>query len=160
MFYLYIITACALVISFFFSRGKTEKALKIAYKKFASIVPVFTMMIIAISVMLYLIPEKTISAYLGGENLFLGVAAASFLGSITLIPGPVAYPLCGILVEKGVSYTVVAAFSITLMMVGILTFSVEREYFGTKVTIVRNLISFVIAVAVAVIIGIVFGEFI
>ena len=65
-----------------------------------------------------------------------------------------------ILVEKGVSYTVVAAFSITLMMVGILTFSVEREYFGTKVTIVRNLISFVIAVAVAVIIGIVFGEFI
>jgi len=45
-----------------------------------------------------------------------------------------------------------------LMMVGILTYPVEKEYFGVKVTIVRNVISFGIALIIALIIGICFGE--
>ncbi len=37
---------------------------------------------------------------------------------------------------------VLAAFTTTLMMVGVMTYPVEKEYFGAKVTIIRNLISF------------------
>jgi len=53
---------------------------------------------------------------------------------------------------------VLAAFTTTLMMVGVLTYPIEKEYFGIKVTIIRNTISFFIALVVAVIIGIFFGE--
>ena len=53
---------------------------------------------------------------------------------------------------------VVAAFTTTLMMVGVVTYPVEKEYFGIKVTVMRNIISFFIALIVAVMIGIFFGE--
>jgi len=53
---------------------------------------------------------------------------------------------------------VLSAFTTTLMMVGILTFPIEKEYFGIKVTIIRNVISLFIALIVAVITGIFFGE--
>ncbi len=160
MIYLYLGTGAALLVSLFFSRDKTKRALFIAYKKFSAIVPAFVVMLIIISVVLFLLPDKAISGYLGGSSRFLSIFIASVLGSVTLIPGPIAYPLCGILVEKGVLYAVVAAFSTTLMMVGIMTFPVEKEYFGTKVTIIRNLISFFIALLVAVAVGIIFGEFV
>ena len=53
---------------------------------------------------------------------------------------------------------VLSAFTTTLMMVGILTYPIEKNYFGTKVTIIRNLISLFIALIVALSIGVFFGE--
>ena len=53
---------------------------------------------------------------------------------------------------------VLAAFSTTLMMVGVLTYPIESRYFGAKVTILRNLVSLFIAAAVAIATGIFLGE--
>jgi len=158
MYYLYIVTGLAVLISFIVNREKTLKAVKIAARRFVNILPAFLIMLILVSIALFLIPDKVISAYLGTSNKFIGVLLASFFGSITLMPGFIAFPLCGILLEKGVLYMVLAAFTTTLMMVGVLTYPIEKEYFGIKVTIIRNTISFFIALVVAVIIGIFFGE--
>ena len=157
-YYLYIITAIALLVSFTVNREKTLKAVKIAAKRFINILPAFLIMLILVSIVLFLIPDKVISAYLGTNNKFIGVLLASFFGSITLMPGFIAYPLCGILLNKGVLYMVLAAFTTTLMMVGVVTYPIEKEYFGIKVTIIRNAISLLIALVVAVMIGIFFGE--
>ena len=157
-YYLYIITAIALLVSFTVNREKTLKAVKIAAKRFINILPAFLIMLILVSIVLFLIPDKVISAYLGTNNKFIGVLLASFFGSITLMPGFIAYPLCGILLNKGVLYMVLAAFTTTLMMVGVVTYPIEKEYFGIKVTIIRNAISLLIALIVAVMIGIFFGE--
>lgn len=118
----------------------------------------FLIMLVFVSLVLYLIPNETILYYLGSQNKWLGLLSASSFGSITLMPGFIAFPLSGILLKKGVSYLVLAAFTTTLMMVGVLTFPVEKEYFGSKVTILRNLMSFGIAMIVALMIGIFFGE--
>ena len=158
MYYLYIVTGLAVLISFIVNREKTLKAVKIAARRFVNILPAFLIMLILVSIVLFLIPDKVISAYLGTNNKFIGVLLASFFGSITLMPGFIAFPLCGILLKKGVLYMVLAAFTTTLMMVGVLTYPIEKEYFGIKVTIIRNTISFFIALVVAVIIGIFFGE--
>jgi len=53
---------------------------------------------------------------------------------------------------------VLSAFTTTMMMVGVLTYPIEKEYFGTRVTIIRNAVSFLIAIAVAMMTGIIFGE--
>ena len=140
------------------NRTKTLKAVKIAVNRFVAILPAFLIMLILVSIVLFLVPDKAISNFLGSDNKFIGVIFASFLGSITIMPGFIAFPLCGILLEKGVAYMVLAAFTTTLMMVGILTYPLEKEYFGTKVTIVRNVISLFIALTVSVVIGIFFGE--
>ncbi len=158
MYYLYITTGLALLISIIIDRKKTLTAIKISYKKFINILPAFLTMLILVSIVLFLIPDKMISNYLGNNNKFIGVILASFFGSITLMPGFIAFPLCGILLKKGVDYMVLSAFTTTLMMVGILTYPVEKEYFGVKVTIIRNVISFFIALIVALSIGIFFGE--
>jgi len=53
---------------------------------------------------------------------------------------------------------VLAAFTTTLMMVGMITYPIEKAYLGTKMTLVRNLIGLLIALAVAFVIGISYGE--
>jgi len=158
MYYLCIATGLSVLISAILDRKKTVMALKIAWKKFIAILPAFLSMLILVSIILFLIPDTMISQYLGNDSRFIGIVFASSFGSITLMPGFVAYPLCGILLKKGVSYMVLAAFTTTLMMVGILTYPVEKEYFGVKVTIIRNLISFCMALLIALAIGIFFGE--
>ena len=158
MYYIYAITGLILLISFIINKQKTIKAIKISFIKFKKIFPTFITMLILVSIILFLFPDEVISNYLGNSSKFISVLLASFIGSITLMPGFVAFPLSGILLTKGVPYMVLSAFTTTLMMVGIITFPLEKEYFGIKVTIIRNIISFFIALAVAVMTGIFFGE--
>ena len=158
MYYLYIATGLALLISFIADRAKTLKAVKISYNIFLKILPAFIVMLVIISIVLFLIPDETILNYLGNDDKFMGVILASLFGSITLMPGFVAFPLCGILLSKGISYMVLSAFSTTLMMVGIITYPVEKAYFGVRITIMRNVISFIIAFIIALAIGFFFGE--
>jgi uncharacterized membrane protein YraQ (UPF0718 family) len=61
-------------------------------------------------------------------------------------------------IKKGVLYMVLSAFSTTLMMVGVLTYPIEKEYFGPRLTILRNIVSFFIALVVALMTGIFFRE--
>lgn len=158
MYYLYAITVLALIVSFVFSREKTFRAVRIGVEKFLKILPAFLTMLILVSIVLFLLPDVVISEYLAGDSKLIGVFVASFLGSIIFMPGFIAFPLCGILLAKGVSYMVLSAFSTTLMMVGVLTYPIEKEYFGIRVTIIRNLLGFLMALVVAVVTGIFFGE--
>jgi uncharacterized membrane protein YraQ (UPF0718 family) len=158
MIVLYIVTAIALSASLIASRSKTAAALKRALKRFGNILPAFLGMLILFSVAISLLPEEVVRALLGGDNRWLSVAVASVAGSLTLMPGFIAFPLCGALLNEGVPRMVLSAFSTTLMTVGVLTYPLERQYFGRRVTIVRNSISFVIALIVAVVMGLVLGE--
>jgi len=158
MYWLYTLTGVALLVSLIVSREKTIKALRISYERFINILPAFLIMLVFVSIILFLVPEVVISEYLGVENKFTGILWASFLGSITLMPGFIAYPLAGILLKKGVAYMVLSAFTTTLMMVGVLTYPIEKQYFGTRVTIMRNAISLLLALIIAVATGIFFGE--
>jgi len=158
MYYLHIVTLVALVISLVANREKTLKAARIALKRFLAILPAFLTMLILVSVVLLLVPDNLISQYLGSDNILTGVLCGSLFGSITLMPGFIAFPLCGILLKKGVLYMVLSAFTTTLMMVGVLSFPIEKAYFGTRVTILRNSLSFLIALVVAVMTGVFFGE--
>lgn len=158
MYWLYALTGIALVISLIASRTKTLQALKISFRRFVNILPAFILMLVFVSVILFLIPENIISDYLGADNKVIGVLFASLFGSITLMPGFIAYPLANILLHQGVAYMVLSAFTTTLMMVGILTYPIEKHYFGIKVPIIRNSVSLVIALIIAVATGIFFGE--
>ena len=123
-----------------------------------NILPAFLMMLILVSIVLFLVPDEVIIRYLGADARYMAVLSAAALGSIALMPGFIAFPLAGVLLEKGVLYMVLSAFTTTMMMVGVLTYPIEKAYFGARVTIIRNAVSFLIAIAVAMITGIIFGE--
>lgn len=77
------------------------------------------------------------------------------IGSITLIPGFVAFPLAAALLKSGAGYMQIAAFVSTLMMVGIVTMPVEINYFGKKAAIIRNVGAFGFSLIVALVMGVV-----
>jgi len=158
MYFLYGITAVSLIASIIVSRKKTLQALTIALRRFLNLLPRFVVMLLLVSVVLFFVSDKLIAQYLGVENKYLGLLLASLLGSVTIMPGFIAFPLAGILLDKGVPYMVLAGFTTTLMMVGVLTYPVEKAFLGTKVTIIRNSISFFIALSIALVVGIFFGE--
>jgi uncharacterized membrane protein YraQ (UPF0718 family) len=155
---LYIVTAVALVASLIAGRGKTLAAMKLAVTRLAKILPAFLVMLVLFAVAITMVPEELIRRLLGRESGAMGVGIAAAVGSITLMPGFIAFPLSGALLRQGVPYMVLAAFTTTLMMVGVLTYPLERQYFGRNVTLVRNAMALLIALIVAVVMGLVFGE--
>ena len=91
---------------------------------------------------------------LSGKNSFIGVVLSVMIGAVALIPGFVAFPLAKILIINGVSYKMIAFFLTSLMMVGILTLPIEIKYFGKKAAFMRNAVSFVGAIVIALMMGV------
>ena len=155
---LYSVVAVCLIASFLADRKRTLRALRIALRRFLKISPAFAIMLMLVSLTLLLFPEESIVNALSSGGIWIATGVGTLIGSITLMPGFIAFPLCGILRDYGVAFMVLSGFTTTLMMVGILSFPVERTYMGTRVAVIRNIVSFLIAVLVAIATGIVFGE--
>jgi uncharacterized membrane protein YraQ (UPF0718 family) len=143
MLVLSILTIGCLLVSFLFDTGKTLNGIKKGLKMFLNLLPVLLLMLALVSIVLFIIPEKTLVKYIGEGSGIKGWLIAASLGSVALIPGFITYPLCGILIKSGVAYSTIAVFITTLMMVGLLTLPVEAKFFGWKISIIRNILSFV-----------------
>lgn len=154
---LYGLAIAGLGISFFKDRQKTKAALKKAWKSFENILPQILVVFLIIGFALAIFPPETIRKLLGAESGFLGVLGAAVIGSVTLMPGFVAFPLAAALLKSGAGYMQLAAFVSTLMMVGVVTIPIEKKTFGMKATITRNVSAFVYSIVVAVVMGVVFA---
>ena len=153
---LIIFTAVLLIISFVVDRKKTIKGIKKGLKQFLKILPTLLSVIIIISTVLFFVSDKFLMEYLGKEAGLGAYVSAAAIGSVSLLPGFIAYPVAGILVQSGVSYSVIAVFITTLMMVGILTIPIEARYFGLKTTIIRNALSFIGAITVGTVMAFIY----
>ncbi len=151
---LYVIAFGLLLLSFIKDRKKTKMALKKAWKSFENIMPQFLSILIIIGIMLAVLSPSTISMLIGKQSGWWGTLTAAIIGSITLIPGFVAFPLAAALLENGAGIMQIAVFISTLMMVGMVTIPVEIRYFGKKATIARNALAFGFSFIVAVVIGV------
>ncbi len=154
---LYSITVFLLIISFVKSKEKTKKALKKAWKAFENIMPQFLGIIIMIGIILSIVDTDFISQIIGKESGWLGVVLGSLVGAITLIPGFIAFPTADMLLDSGAGLMQIGAFVSSLMMVGVVTIPVEIQYFGKKVTILRNVFAYLFSFVVAIAIGLVVG---
>lgn len=158
MTYLYSLASICFVFSAIANKQKTIKSLKTAWNLFVKIIPFLLVTLTLVSVILFYLPDHAIAKYLGENDVLIGAVMASVIGAVSLLPGFITFPLCGLLLNQGVSYTVLAAFTTSLMMVGIVTFPIEKKYFGTKLTIIRNVTAFIIAIIISIVIGIIYGE--
>lgn len=154
---LYALAIIGLAISFFKDRQKTKAALMKAWKAFENILPQLLTIFLILAFALAIFPPETIRKLLGSESGVLGILAAALIGSVTLMPGFVAFPLAAALLKSGAGYMQLAAFVSTLMMVGIITIPIEKKTFGLKATITRNASAFVFSFVVAVVMGVVLG---
>ncbi|WP_088187984.1 MULTISPECIES: permease [unclassified Desulfosporosinus] len=152
---MYIAAFGFLVLSFIKDKKKTYMALKKAWKSFENILPQFLAILVIIGIMLAVLSPEVISGLIGEKSGWLGMLMASLVGSVTLIPGFVAFPLASALLKNGAGFMQIAVFISTLMMVGIVTIPLEIKYFGRKAALLRNSLAFAFSFIVAIAIGVV-----
>ncbi|MFO8051694.1 MAG: permease [Thermoplasmatota archaeon] len=150
-----IIALLALVAVFVKDRKKTLQALKIGLMSFVKMLPIVLIIIIGIGLLLGFVPTSTIENIAGNDSGILSVIMISLLGAVMFIPALVSFPLAASLLEGGASVTAVAAFITTLTMIGTITIPIEIRELGKKMTILRNGMSFIIAIIIAVIMGLI-----
>jgi uncharacterized membrane protein YraQ (UPF0718 family) len=115
--------------------------------------PQFLGVLVLTGIVIAALDADTISRIIGRDSGWLGTLGAAVVGSITLIPGFVAFPTAALLLQNGAGYMQIAAFVSTLMMVGVVTFPVEKAYFGVKTALLRNVLAFFFSFFVAAVIA-------
>ena len=145
---LYALAATGLLISFIKDKKKTKMALKKAWKSFENILPQLLTVMLIVGFALAVLSPETISKIIGSESGVLGILAAAVIGSITLIPGFVAFPLAAALLENGAGYMQITAFVSTLMI------PMETKVFGKKLTMIRNCVAFCFSIIAAFAMGV------
>ncbi|MFQ3676101.1 MAG: permease [Endomicrobiia bacterium] len=151
---LLILTIISLLLSFYYNKEKTLLGIKKGLMMLLTLLPTVLNVLIFVSIFLVLVPQDLLIKLLGKNSGVLGIIIASILGSISLMPGIISFPLGKILLDNGASYTVVTTFLTTLMMVGVITLPMEIKYFGVKVSLLRNVLNFFGAIIIALIIGV------
>lgn len=153
--FLWIITGIALIISIIKDKHKTINSMKMGKGMMKNVIGEIIGVLFLIGLILTFIPPETIKEIAGKSNTLISTIVSACVGSITLIPAFVAFPLVGSLVDAGISIIPAVAFLTTLTMVGIVTFPLEKEEFGTKFALTRNLLSFGFAIIISLLMGVV-----
>jgi uncharacterized membrane protein YraQ (UPF0718 family) len=103
--------------------------------------------------LLAVVTQKTIQRVIGAKSGLLGMLIASLLGSVTLVPVMVAFPVAAELLRGGAGIAQIAVFLSTLTMVGFVTLPMEMRYLGKKAALLRNGLAYLFAFAAAFLIG-------
>ena len=146
---LYALAALGTLASFLANPGKTRAALKKGWKAFENIMPQMLFVLTLIGIVLAFLTPDRITALIGEESGWKGLAIVLAIGSVTLIPPYVSYPLAATLLASGAGHTQIAGFISALTMVGVVTMPMEMQYFGPRGTLLRNGLCLIHSVFVA-----------
>ena len=150
-----ILTLCCLLFALYKDKAKTKKALIIALRSSIRIIPAILMIILLIGLLMGFLPENEIAKISGENSGILGVFLTALLGAIMHIPSLLSFPLAASLLENGASYAIIATFIVSLTMIGTVTLPLEIKELGKKIALLRNGMSFVIAIIIGLIMGVI-----
>ncbi len=136
-------------------RDKTGQALKVAVNAFFRIFPMVLAIVVLIGLILGFVPPEQISRFIGDRSGFAGVLVVGVVGAVLHIPALISFPLASSLLKAGASVTAVAAFITTLTMIGTVTLPLEIKELGKEMALLRNGISFVVAITIALLMGVI-----
>jgi uncharacterized membrane protein YraQ (UPF0718 family) len=155
--FFYGLAVAGLLWSYMKDRKKTKQSLKKAWKAFDNILPAFALILLLIGATMAVVSPAMVNELLGANSGPTGMVVAAAIGSITLIPGFIAFPLAKAVLDMGAGIMQVAVFISTLMMVGVVTAPMETQFFSRKTMLLRNGLSVVFSFIVAFILGKVVG---
>jgi uncharacterized membrane protein YraQ (UPF0718 family) len=159
----YALTAALLLISCKKDRGKTRAALKKGWKSFENILPQILTVLMLIGIMLTLLSPETISLLLGKDSGWFGVASASVIGSVTLIPGFIAFllgslaagplyaafPIAAVMLKKQSKFSNVIIFIGAWSTTKVPMLMFETASMGAKFTLLRFMLNLPVIILIA-----------
>lgn len=151
--FFYVLAAAGLAWSYSKDRQKTKQSLTKAWKAFNNILPALAFVMLLIGATLAIVSPAAVSQLLGNNSGAIGMVIAAAVGSITLIPGFIAFPLAKTVLDMGAGILQVAVFISTLMMVGVVTAPMETQFFNRRTVLLRNGLSLLFSFAVAAVLN-------
>lgn len=142
-----------LLIAVLKDRGKTRQALMIAGKSFLRLLPSVLGIIILIGLLMGFVSPEVITRVAGERAGWGGFLLMAGLGAVLHVPALIAFPLAASLLKSGAAVATVAVFITTLTMIGMVTLPLEIRELGRNVALLRNGLSLLGALAIALIMG-------
>jgi hypothetical protein len=129
-----------------------ENTLSDSFKKtvrtFINVLPVIVGMILMTSLVVTVFPEQITAGLFGNGNVLDTLLGAS-IGSIAAGHPLASYLLGGELLGGGVGLIAVTALVVAWVTVGIVQLPAESLLLGTRFAVIRNIMSFIAAIAIA-----------
>lgn len=145
--------AMAVLVSWRMDPERTRRALRIGSKSLQGLAPRILGMVVLVGLVLALVPPEMIRKLFSYGGI-AGFTLVSALGAVVTMPAPIAFALVGSLYKLGAQPASLAAFVTTLTMVGIMTAPMEISCFGSRFTVMRQSLSFVTAIAIGIMMGV------
>jgi uncharacterized membrane protein YraQ (UPF0718 family) len=124
-------------------------------KSFFRILPTVLVIIVIIGLFLAFVSPTEVIKFAGEQAGFAGILIIAVAGAILYIPALISFPLAASLLQSGAGVAAVAAFITTLTMVGVVTLPMEIKELGKRMAFLRNGLSFIIAILIALIMGVI-----
>lgn len=126
----------------------SRAALRRAARAFAQMLPITVGMLLLTSLILAWLPRTGLHGFFGRQPA-LDVLLGAVVGSLAMGHPMAGYVLGGELLATGVSLAAVTALIVSWVTVGVVQLPAEALALGRRFAIVRNLMCFVFAVAIA-----------
>jgi uncharacterized membrane protein YraQ (UPF0718 family) len=120
-----------------------------AFKNFAAVTPLFLGIILLLGLLRTYVPPKLISSIFRGK-IFTDTILGSLFGSISAGNPVTSYIIGGELLKEGISLFAVTAFIVAWVTVGVIQLPAEAAILGKRFAVMRNILSFVLSIAVAI----------
>lgn len=147
------IAVLGLLVALYHDRERGISSVKRGLGSFVRILPTVLTIVVIIGLLLGFVPPETIQQFVGERSGPLGILLTAVVGSVLHIPSLVAFPLVASFLDLGASITVAAVFITTLTMIGVVTLPLEIRELGWRFALLRNGVSFIGAILIAVLMG-------
>jgi uncharacterized membrane protein YraQ (UPF0718 family) len=120
-----------------------------ACKSFSTALPMLLGIILLMGLFQTFISPKMIAAVFSGE-MVRDTVIGTLIGSISAGNPITSYIIGGELLNKGVSLFAITAFIVAWVTVGIVQYPAEMDFLGKRFATLRNILSFILAILVAI----------
>lgn len=150
--YLFLV-AIAYGVCFRVDRSKATRSLRESARSLAKLLPLLVAIFTLIGLFQVFVSPALIERQLGAASGWMALFTGGLLGAVSIGPPLAAFPLAGSLLDAGAWPPAVAAFIVSWVSVGVLTLPFESEVFGVRYALARNGLSFVAAILIGLLVG-------
>jgi len=137
------------------SPSRTRQSLAVAGRSLWRLLPLLLAVFGLIGLFQVYLPPEVIEQRLGAASGWSALFGGGLLGAVAIGPPVAAFPLAGSLLSAGAWPPAIATFIVSWVSVGVVTLPVEMEVFGLRFALARNGISFVAALVIGFLVGVI-----
>ncbi len=132
---------------------KAKAAAHGALKSFTGVAVTFLSVFALVGLLDVFVPPALIERLLGEHGGVMSLLVGDLLGSVAAGPPVAAYPVAASLLKGGAWAPGVATFIVSWTLVGFVSLPFEARTFGPRFAVARNLLSFVFAMVIGLLMG-------